>query len=145
MGTPGARLQGPFVNGSAAALVSEVPMPVPTVPARATPRPSNARRLSKPLPATESGGATALASLRPLRLSMISLLWQRPEPVAGGLFPDDSLRWCPHHLASAQRCYQSLINEATDRDLVTVRAARGRVGEVSPRRSARWHHAGTRT
>src|SRR5436190_7600537 len=103
MGTPGARLQGPFVNGSAAALVSEVPMPVPTAPARATPRPSTARRSSKPLPATESGGATALASLRPLRLIMICLPWQLARAHRAGLCPDVSFAVTPSPILRRRR------------------------------------------
>src|SRR5262245_29533990 len=70
IGTPGARLQGPFVSGSAAALVSAEP-PVVIAPAKTMPCPSNARRSSKPLPATGSSGGDALPSLRRLRMLMV--------------------------------------------------------------------------
>src|SRR5262249_7235578 len=71
IGTPGARRQGPLVSGSAAALVSAVVAPVVTAPARTMPCPSNARRSSRPLPATGSSGGDALPSLRCLRMLMI--------------------------------------------------------------------------
>src|SRR5262249_33689332 len=70
MGTPGARLQGPFVSGSALALASWLPTPVATVPASMMPRSSNARRCSRPLPATGSGGEDAKSCVRFLRMLM---------------------------------------------------------------------------
>src|ERR1700704_1947752 len=70
MGTPGARLQGPFVSGSAGGLVTDVPTPVLAAPARTMPRPSNVRRSSRPLPATGSSGGDPPPSLRCLRMPM---------------------------------------------------------------------------
>src|SRR5262252_9714473 len=77
MGTPGARLQGPFVNGSALALASWLPAPVATAPASLTPRSSNARRCSRPLPATGSGGEDAKSCVRFLRMLMVLSLDRR--------------------------------------------------------------------
>src|SRR6516225_8328710 len=70
MGTPGARLQGPFVRGSALALASWLPVPVATAPASIKPRSSNARRCSRPLPATGSAGEDAKSCVRFLRMLM---------------------------------------------------------------------------
>src|SRR6516165_1873571 len=77
MGTPGARLQGPFVSGSALALASWLPAPVATAPASMTPRSSNARRCSRPLPATGSGGEDAKSCVRFLRMLMVLSLDRR--------------------------------------------------------------------
>src|SRR5215469_7353147 len=77
MGTPGARLQGPFVSGSALALASWLPAPVATAPASMTPRSSNARRCSRPLPATGSGGEDAKSCARFLRMLMVLSLDRR--------------------------------------------------------------------
>src|SRR5262245_27125914 len=49
-GTPGARLHGPLVNGSAAAVLREPLMPVDIALANTIPCPSSARRSSRPLP-----------------------------------------------------------------------------------------------
>src|SRR5438309_7132229 len=66
MAAPGSRLHGASdngasagcasVRGSAAAPVKDPSGAVPIAPARMTPRPSSARRSSKPLPATVSMG-----------------------------------------------------------------------------------------
>src|SRR5215472_1993871 len=77
MGTPGARLQGPFVSGSALALASWLPAPVATAPPSMTPRSSNARRCSRPLPATGSGGEDAKSCVRFLRMLMVLSLDRR--------------------------------------------------------------------
>src|SRR5262249_17435135 len=77
MGTPGARLQGPFVSGSALALASWLPAPVATAPASMTPRSSNARRCSRPLPATGSGCEDAKSCVRFLRMLMVLSLDRR--------------------------------------------------------------------
>src|SRR5262249_44788658 len=74
---PGARLQGPFVSGSALALASWLPAPVATAPASMTPRSSNARRCSRPLPATGSGGEDAKSCVRFLRMLMVLSLDRR--------------------------------------------------------------------
>src|SRR6266568_9102445 len=55
MTAPTSLLHGPSTSGSAAAPASEPPTPVPIVPANMMPRPSSARRSSRPLPATTSG------------------------------------------------------------------------------------------
>src|SRR6516162_2402548 len=75
MGTPGARLQGPFVSGSA--LATWLPAPVATTPASMTPRSSNARRCRRPLPATGSGGEDAWSCARLLRMLIVLSLDRR--------------------------------------------------------------------
>src|SRR5581483_6800207 len=65
--SPATRLHGASCNGSAAAPVR--PVPVPSAPAKAMPPPSNARRSSRPLPATISKGASPF--LAPMRLRVV--------------------------------------------------------------------------
>src|SRR5262249_29785777 len=83
MGTPGARLQGPFVSGSA--LATWLPAPVATTPASMTPRSSNARRCRRPLPATGSGG-DAWSCARLLRMLIVlsldcRIISQKPNAI----------------------------------------------------------------
>src|SRR2546429_7655263 len=84
MGTPGARLQGPFVSGSA--LATWLPAPVATTPASMTPRLSNARRCRRPLPATGSGGEDAWSCARLLRMLIVlsldcRIISQKPNAI----------------------------------------------------------------
>ena len=64
------RVPGGSSGGSAAAVASDVPTLAVAAPAKAMPRPSKARRSSRPLPAIGSSGGDALRSLRRLRVSM---------------------------------------------------------------------------
>src|SRR5262249_42445178 len=84
MGTPGARLQGPFVSNSA--LATWLPAPVATTPASMTPRSSNARRCRRPLPATGSGGEDAWSCARLLRMLIVlsldcRIISQKPNAI----------------------------------------------------------------
>src|SRR5262249_36871829 len=56
---------------------SWLPAPVATAPASMTPRSSNARRCSRPLPATGSGGEDAKSCVRFLRMLMVLSLDRR--------------------------------------------------------------------
>src|SRR5712671_4180112 len=98
MAAPGSRLHGAsvsgaFVGASAAAPVKDPSGAVPIAPARMTPRPSSARRSSKPLPAAASMGEDfALVERWPEVLMLASLL-----PVVGprclSVFLPHSRQW----------------------------------------------------
>src|ERR1700694_2538029 len=77
MAVPGARLQGSTGSGSAPAAVSEAPTPVPAAPAKSSPRPSKARRSSRPLPAASGVRDTSLLWLLVMDPSFEA--WRPPE------------------------------------------------------------------
>src|SRR5262249_49180453 len=64
MVAPGSRLHGASDRGSAAAPVSEPTAPVLIAPAKTSPRPSSARRSSRPLPATALIGEDSVLGRR---------------------------------------------------------------------------------
>src|SRR5499427_6839370 len=78
MDAPGTRLQGASVSGvsrgRSAAPSPEPSGAAPTAPARRSPRPSSARRCSRPLPATASTAASAVWERRCLDMLMCSSL-----------------------------------------------------------------------
>src|SRR5271167_4865471 len=71
-------LQGSTGRGSAAAPVSELPTPVAAAPAISMPRPSRARRSTRPLPAT-SGRRDASLSFLLLMGFLLRGVFRRPE------------------------------------------------------------------
>src|ERR1700736_5031034 len=89
MAVPGARLQGSTGSGSAAAAVNAAPTPVPAAPAKSSPRPSKARRSSRPLPAVSGAGDTSLFCLLVMLLVMDSSFeaWRPPEHLQGRRIP----------------------------------------------------------
>src|SRR5262249_47669905 len=129
IGTPGARLQGPFVSGSAAALVSAVLAPVVTARGMPRPRPIKARRSSRPLAATGSSGGDALPSLRRLRMLMIS------SPLADGRHllhrSIQTLKW---QAAILLRC-KAALNRAPEA-CSAVSLQKGSCSRTASRRSA---------
>src|SRR6266851_5608574 len=79
---PGSRLHGASVKGSAAAPVTEPKAPVLTAPAKTTPRPSSARRSSRPLPAT----ASMIDDLVLRRRSEMLIFPSLPAPAVGAWY-----------------------------------------------------------
>src|SRR5215468_1483657 len=70
-------LHGSTGKASAAAPVSELPMPVAVAPANSTPRPRSARRSTRPLPATSGRRDATLSCLVVMESSLEAFVTAR--------------------------------------------------------------------